>query len=272
MSGEPSETLLADAAIERAIADYRRDGYARLGVLASPQQLSAMRTRAEEIMLGKVRYEGMFFQQDTTSGRYEDLSYGKGYEGPTLNYRKLEKLELDPIYRSWIQNPTFRRLTQLCIGEAISVYRALIFNKAAETGGSALPWHQDGGKFWGLDREPQLQVWTALDDAPEESGCVEVVPATHLRGLASPLGGVIQPQYLDEQLVQERALKLPAQAGEVLLIHNHLWHRSGRNSTGKHRRGLTICYMDAATRCLRTKRAPREFFRPWPSQPEPLGP
>jgi ectoine hydroxylase-related dioxygenase (phytanoyl-CoA dioxygenase family) len=57
------------------------------------------------------------------------------------------------------------------------------------------------------------------------------------------------------------ALALPAKAGEVLLIHNYLWHRSGVNQTGKPRRAFTVCYMDARTRCRRTRRAPREFVR-----------
>ena len=50
-------------------------------------------------------------------------------------------------------------------------------------------------------------------------------------------------------------------AGEVILLHNHLWHRSGRNTTGRRRAALNVCYMSAATRCLRKKRAPREFLQ-----------
>ncbi|MBL8610962.1 MAG: phytanoyl-CoA dioxygenase, partial [Myxococcales bacterium] len=50
-------------------------------------------------------------------------------------------------------------------------------------------------------------------------------------------------------------------AGEMILVHTHVWHRSARSTTGKPRRALTVCYMDAATRCLRKKRAPRSFFR-----------
>jgi ectoine hydroxylase-related dioxygenase (phytanoyl-CoA dioxygenase family) len=54
---------------------------------------------------------------------------------------------------------------------------------------------------------------------------------------------------------------VPARAGEVLLIHNHLWHRSGRNLTGHPRRAFTAAYMDARTRCVRKKRAPRSFLQ-----------
>jgi len=54
---------------------------------------------------------------------------------------------------------------------------------------------------------------------------------------------------------------LPAIAGEVILIHNQVWHRSGVNRTDRPRRALTVCYMSAETRCLRKKRAPRRFVR-----------
>lgn len=47
----------------------------------------------------------------------------------------------------------------------LTLYRAILMNKHAG-GGSDLPWHQDGGDFWGLDRDPVLQIWTAMDDAP----------------------------------------------------------------------------------------------------------
>jgi ectoine hydroxylase-related dioxygenase (phytanoyl-CoA dioxygenase family) len=59
----------------------------------------------------------------------------------------------------------------------------------------------------------------------------------------------------------ERKVSLPARAGEVLLIHNYLWHRSGRNLSGRTRRAFTATYMPAATRCLRKRTAPRTFVR-----------
>ena len=50
----------------------------------------------------------------------------------------------------------------------------------------------------------------------------------------------------------ENAVPIPTVAGEVLLIHNHVWHRSGRAASGHARRAMSVCYMDGATRCLRS--------------------
>jgi phytanoyl-CoA hydroxylase len=249
-----------------ALAHYAEHGWARIGRVADEGALEALRQRADDIMLGKVTYPGLFFQIDSPTGAYDDLTYGKGYEGPSLDYRKVEKLEKDPLYRAWLENPLFGKIARAVIGEhGIAIYRAVLFAKGAR-GGSHLPWHQDAGVFWGLDRDPCLQIWTALDDVPVESGPVEVVSGSHSRGLATRLGGVVPDNLVQQYDAERAAMPLAAQAGEVILIHNHLWHRSGKNHTGRPRRAFTVCYIDARTRCLRTRRAPRKFVRVFDGQ------
>ena len=250
-----------DALVERAATTFLELGHARLGRLVPEALLVEMRARIDAMMLGEVVHDGLFFQRDTDTGAYGDLSYGKGWEGPSLRYRKLEKVELDPLFASYIRAPLFRALTRRLVGPEVSLYRATVFNKAAETGGSDLPWHQDGGQFWGLDRQPTFQAWTALDDAPLGGGCLEVVSGSHRPGLATPLGGVVPEEHVERADAERHLTRLPAVAGEVILVHNHLWHRSNRSTSGRARRGLTLSFMDAATRCLRKKRAPRTFFR-----------
>jgi phytanoyl-CoA hydroxylase len=245
-------------AVTDAVSAFLRDGYARLGVLVDDAELATLRARADDLMLGRVTYPGLFFQHDSSTGRYEDLRRGEGYVGPSLDYRKLEKLELDPLFRAHIQRPRFRRVVAALIAGPVTIYRAVLFNKSAG-GGSPLPWHQDGGRFWGVEPSPTLQIWTALDECGPDAGCLEVIPGSHHAGLATPLGGVI-PSPLWQARARE-AVKLPARAGEVMLVHNHLWHCAGKNQSGQPRRTISVCYMSAATRCLRTRRPPRQFFR-----------
>ena len=209
-------------------------------------------------MLGEVQYPGMFFQHDSPTGRYEDLIFGAGWVGPSLSYRKLEKLELDPLYAAWIENELFARIAKAVLGNEVTLYRAALWNKAPLSG-MDLPWHQDDGVFWGLDRSPCLQIWTALDDVSDEAGCIEVVPGSHLRGLASRLGGTIREEQLSEPGRGDEIVRLPVRAGEALLIHNHVWHRSGRNTTDTARRALGVSYLAGATRCTRKRREPRSF-------------
>jgi phytanoyl-CoA hydroxylase len=257
-------TMLVPGALELdltgPLAHLAEHGWARLGKVLDDAAAEALRARADEIMLGRVVYDGLFFQRDSRTGSYDDLEFNKGWQGPSLEYRKIEKLEKDATYRAWIENPLFARIAHALVGEAVSLYRSVLMTKAA-TGGTALPWHQDGGRFWGLDRDPTLQIWTALDDVPAESGCVEVVPGTHRGGLVTPFGGSVPEAAREAESAEARALAVPARAGEVLLIHNHVWHRSGRNTSGKPRRALSTCYMSGETKCTRKKRAPRAFVR-----------
>jgi phytanoyl-CoA hydroxylase len=246
--------------LSAAVDHYRSHGYARVGRVFDEATFAALRIRADELMLGRVEVPGLFFQHESATGRYEDLPYGEGYVGPSLDYRKVEKLERDALFRAVIECDLYERVVRQVLEGEVVLYRAVLFNKPA-SGGSPLPWHQDGGRFWGLDRDPVLQLWVAIDDAPEGGGCVEVLPGSHSSGLATPLGGVVPKEHVERARAEARVLALPARAGEVLLIHNHIWHRSQPTSLGQARRAFTVCYMTAETRCLRKKRAPREFVR-----------
>jgi phytanoyl-CoA hydroxylase len=241
-----------------ALTHFAEHGYARLGRWATDDTLAGLRERIDAIMLGTVPNADYFFQHDSTSGRYEDLAYGKGWIGPSLDYRKVEKLERDDRFAAWMRNRLFERIAHTLIEAHVTLYRALLFGKSA-SGGTELPWHQDGGVFWGLDREPFLQLWTALDDAPPDGGCLEFLPGSHHAGLATPDGGVVPPAHLLASQAEARAVAVPVVAGEVVMIHNHVWHRSRRNLTGRTRRAFTLCLLDGRTNCRRRKRAPRAF-------------
>ena len=259
----PAEYLLPGAAsldLTGPLAHFAEHGYARLGRVLSDVGAEELGARVDQLMMGEIVYPGLFFQKDTETGNYDDLEYKKGYQGPSLNYRKIEKLEKDPLFLAWIENPLFERVARAVYQGEIAIYRALIFNKA-RTGGTVLPYHQDGGIYWGLDRDPVLQIWTALDDTPLESGCVEILPGSHHKGFATPLGGLIPKDISLARGGDGDTVFLPARRGESILIHNQVWHRSGVNRTGLPRRAFTVCYISAETRCLRKKRAPRSFVR-----------
>jgi len=183
--------------LEAPLEQLRRDGYARLGRVLSDTGARRLRTRADDLMLGRVAYPGLFFQHDSKTGRYEDLERGLGWIGPSRSYRKVEKLELDPLFFGFVENPLFARIAANVLGAEVTLYRAVLWNKAPH-GGVDLPWHQDDGRFWGIDRSPTLQIWTALDDAPAEAGCVEVVRGSHRDGLATPEGGTVFETRFDD--------------------------------------------------------------------------
>ncbi len=253
---------VGDDELDAAVATWRREGWARLPAVADAAEVEALRDRYVALTTGALPDPGLFFQPDTPTGRYEDLAFGHGWAGPDVPYRKVERLERDPLFRAWLAQPLFERVVRRVLPGAVTLYRATVFAKAPGTG-SEIPYHQDGGRFWGLDRDPELQLWTALDDAPPEAGGLEVVPGSHTDGLATPMGGLVPAA-----LVAARApvpVAVPARAGDVVLLHALSWHRSGRNASDRPRRAFTVCYLAGDTRCTRTRRAPRVFPTVFPA-------
>lgn len=237
-------------------------GYLRLGQVASVEEMEHLQQRVDDIMLGKVRYEGMYFQLDTLSGEYGDVPSGGEFAGPSLAYRKIELLERDPLFLAYLQHPVFREITRRVYGEDISIYRAMFMNKPAHRG-TVLPYHQDAGSQWGLDRNPKITVWTALDDAEIDNGCIQVVPGSHKLGLLSEFGHTISAEQEAQHASDEGSVYLEAKTGEAILLDNLLLHRSGVNTMDRARRAFSVCYMDAATRSVRTpdRVFPRVFGR-----------
>jgi phytanoyl-CoA hydroxylase len=244
--------------ISVAIADFWRDGVARIPQLLVPSSAHSLARRVEQVMDGALDPGRFFFQHDAPTGRYRDLPLRAGWIGPSRNYRKIEQLQRDELFREWLDHPALEPIVGAVIAGPISLYRAVAWNKAPG-GGTELPWHQDAGPFWGLDREPVLQLWTALDDVPPLSGCLEVVVGSHRGGLATPQGGTIPDSMV--ATIAGDAKPIAAQRGDLLLLHNLLWHRSGRNHTTQPRRALSACYLSAETRCTRKRGVPRQFER-----------
>jgi len=232
--------------------DFYQQGYLHLGRLLDDSGLAALRERIDEIMLGKVRYEKMLMQLDG-GGAYADLpEQSKGFKGARLDYRKIQDLEQDSRYLTYMQRPLFKEICARSYGAHVPVacYRAMFMNKPARKG-TILPWHQDGGEGWGLDRDPLVTVWTALDPATQANGCVQVIPGSHKLGLLSKQGHTITAEQERRHCPGEKIVYLELAAGEVVLLHNWLLHRSDVNKTDNPRRGFSVCYMDARTRVLK---------------------
>lgn len=246
--------------VEAAVGLFLTQGYVRLGRVLSEAGADALCAAADGLMAEQ--REGLFYQHDSPSGRYEDLDFGSGWVGPSTRYRKLERLEQVPVFAAWIGNALFARFGRRLLGEDVRLYRSVLWNKAPKVG-MAVPWHQDDGRFWGLDRAPMLQMWTALDDASAAAGCLEVVPGSHLGGLATAEGGTVTEACLAAAEAEGRAVALPAERGEVILVHNHLWHRTGQNSTEAPRRAMSVSFLQGETRCVRRRRGARDFAKVW---------
>ncbi len=101
-------------------------------------------------------------------------------------------------------------------------------------------WHANGSAatFWWRD-----------DDATVATGCMQIVPGSQKLGILNE-GHYASEEDQATHCSPDKIIDLEVRAGEAVLIHNWMLHRSGVNTTGKPRRAFSIAYMDAATRSV----------------------
>lgn len=235
---------------EEELRHFEVQGFARLGRVVPVAEIEALGQRIDDIMLGTAQldYDQIMMQLDRVAG--DDSGPGpqsKGHKGATLAYRKIQDLELDPLFLAYLQQPLFGDICAKIHGpeRPMACFRAMFMNKPAGKG-THLVWHQD--RWSDLDRDPLITVWTALDPATLDNGCVQIVPGSH-RALVNPdhPSGFLSAEQAAELLAKTQPVPLELEAGEVVLLHNWLLHSSDVNHTGIPRRAFSVCYMDAAT-------------------------
>jgi hypothetical protein len=233
--------------------DYSQNGYMHLGKVLEPEQVEALKQRADDFGQGVVTNPEVQMQLDT-GGVYEELPQAvKSLEQATRFYRKIQGLETDDLFAPLVKHPLFLDICARHYGRhaAVSIFRAMVMNKPAGQG-TLLPWHQDGGDVWALDRDPLVTIWVALDPATRANGCLEVVPGTHRLGLLRSYGSTVAAEDVARHCPPEKVKVIEVEAGHALLIHNWLIHRSGVNPSAIPRRAFTACYMDGRAQSVLT--------------------
>ncbi len=136
--------------------------------------------------------------------------------------------------------------------ENVQLHHSKLFIKPPEKG-SPFPMHQDH-PFFPHERHSMIAAIIHFDDAPEEKGCLRVVPGSQRNG---PLphnreGGWHLPT---EQYPLEDAVSCPAEAGDVLFFSYLTIHGSGVNVSHEARTTLLVQMRDAADRALNPEHA-----------------
>lgn len=244
-------------------AQYEDKGYLRLGQVLSDEDLKALQSRIDDIMLGRadLDYSKILMQLDSLDGQYANAgAQSFGHKGARLDYRKIQELEADPLFWEFMNRPIFEEICQRQYGSEmpIAAFRAMFMNKPANRG-TLLPWHQD--RWSDLDRDPLVTLWTALDPATEENGCVQIIESSHKFGLLNPdhPSGYVTPEQAQELVEKYPVVHLELEAGEAVLLHNWLLHASDKNHSEQSRRAFSVCYMDGDTVSQGGQQFPRVF-------------
>lgn len=124
------------------------------------------------------------------------------------------------------------------IGEHIMDYRPVLgcfaMKPSGESDGGIMGIHQD----WSFTDESwfdPVSVWLPLQDVDERNGCLEFVPGSH-EVFRNVRGFDVTPpiDYLHPELLPHMR-SVPIRAGDAIVLHSRVVHRSGLNQSGSPR-------------------------------------
>ena len=160
------------------------------------------------------------------------------------------------LYLKWVDevvhHPGVLDAVEDLIGPDILVYHLTLWMKESQTD-AFISWHQDS-TYFGLSPAEHVTAWVALSPSSLESGCVQVVPGSHLGGQ------VTHAQEKDQSnlFATGQSLHVPVDApielmvlepGQFSLHHTYLFHNSMPNRSNDRRIGLGISYIPTRCRC-----------------------
>lgn len=148
-------------------------------------------------------------------------------------------------------NPRALDIAQAILGPDILLYNVTYIIKEPHTP-SHVSWHQDL-TYWGLSHDDQVSMWLALSPATESSGCMRMVPGSHLNGMLKhdvtedETNVLFQGQTV-QGVGEESSIMCPLQPGQASFHHGWTLHASMPNNSDDRRIGLNVQYLAAHVR------------------------
>mgnify|MGYP001416104462 FL=1 len=143
------------------------------------------------------------------------------------------------------------------IGENILLYNATFIIKEPMTQ-THVSWHQDL-TYWGFDdNEKQVSAWIALSNADETSGCMQMIPGSHKKGIfdhksTNDKNNVLSRGQTVNNVDIDKAILCPLQPGEASFHHGLTLHASKPNNSKDRRIGLNFQYITPDLKQLKSK-------------------
>jgi len=210
------------------LAEYQEQGYLYIGQTLTEQGLQQMRDQA---MVVWAKEKGPFDPQKT---------WLQNALVPNIHHHA-------PLVRQYYFNGPLVGVAQQLIGPNIKAATSQLTFKMR---GNIKPfaWHQDNA-YGELDPYNAISCLTALDDANLENGCLWLVPGSHKEGQADYVHTIANKQSglpVEMSVDERRGVPMPMRAGDCLLFHCHMLHKSeGNSSLDSDRRILFVRYADA---------------------------
>jgi phytanoyl-CoA hydroxylase len=252
-------------------ARYQRDGYIVLPGFKSAAEISALRTRAAQIVDAFDPGEGSaifttqnqatstedyFLRSDNTIRCFfEEEAFdeqGRLRQDKSLSINKIGHAlhDLDPVFERFSRDPALAAVARdLGLVEAL-VWQSMYIFKQPGIGGE-VRWHQDA-TFFETTPISVTTFWFALEDATIENGCLWVQPGGHrgpMRERFVRNGDEVRMEKLDDTPWPDDSVAVPleAKAGSLVCFHGLLPHYSAPNRSPVSRHAYTLHATDGRT-------------------------
>ena len=242
-----------------AIASYVRDGFLVVPNFASPDEVAAMKARAEQLVedfdpqtvsvfstrrqestlsaesardyfLDSANNISFFFEEDAFDPDTGALRQAKSH---SINKIGHAMHDLDPVFREFSRSPKMASLLESLGYRRPTPVQSMYIFKQPKIGGEVVP-HQDS-TFLHTSPPSVIGIWLALEDATVENGCLWGWPGSHtaLRSGDEPERRMLldsstrdisfDPQDpVEHDLTPYKAIEVPA--GTLVLFHGAFYH------------------------------------------------
>lgn len=242
--------------LDDIVRAFDRDGFVNAGTVLSETELEELRRDLE------LHMDACFRGVPRAAARpfYSvDVSKNAG----DSHFQLCGMWKVSAPFRRLIENPRLVEISaRLARARTLQIWSDTIQYKPAANG-APFQWHQDAPYHISIDPPSKLlAAWVAFDDADVESGCMWMVPGSHLWGEQEQhLWSYFKRAELDEFTdiapppgVPEIAsawrgpVSCPVRAGEVHFHNSYTWHGSPANRSQRLRRGYTLHFMPEGVR------------------------
>jgi ectoine hydroxylase-related dioxygenase (phytanoyl-CoA dioxygenase family) len=150
--------------------------------------------------------------------------------------------------------PGLLDIVEQLIGPDILLYNATYIIKEAHTE-SHVSWHQDL-TYWGLDSDQQVSVWLALSEASEASGCMHMIPGSHINGqqkhhTTEDANNVLLNGQTIKDIDPSQSVVASLTTGQASFHHGWTLHCSKPNVSDDRRIGLSLQYINPAVKQIK---------------------
>ncbi|MGB0181450.1 MAG: phytanoyl-CoA dioxygenase family protein [Candidatus Puniceispirillales bacterium] len=209
--------------ISALVSDYHRDGYVSGVPILNGDEATYHRQALEDAE-----------KQLNTSLHYQS---------------KMHTIHTSPL--ALATRPEVLDLVEAMIGPDILLYNCTYIIKEPHSP-SHVSWHQDL-TYWGLSHDDQVSMWLALSIADEVSGCMRMIPGSHMQGrydheVSDDSTNVLLQSQTVHNVDENKAVLCPLKPGEASFHHGWTLHASMPNHSDDRRIGLNVQYLAAHVR------------------------